>query len=352
VNVHYFPSFHGDFRLLDTSESTYRDRAEGSVLEVVSPTFGEREKLNAFLAIARKKRWTSVRKLGDEEKQEILLSVSVDAAGKVLLPLLKPADRTITAIRSEDGKLSVHDTAEFLAEPAETAPTSGDVVNNADVPGLDKPRKKGGKKKVSLARPTPSCPQCVPGAINRASEVLLSFLTPEEHDTWARRRFVIVEGGLTGHRYVVAHRHSETAQRLGRICFDIDDGVVVHFHDNSVPPEEEVLAAALILQHREPWLRNEATMLGVVYSDLYAERMVDGTTVVRLPDGGEVDVQAAVEIGNAQLIFKNPFGGGMDGVWDAKVTQALGTAFSLFNEVGKIEEEMAALRRRSGDEPR
>ena len=36
---------------------------------------------------------------------------------------------------------------------------------------------------------------------------------------------------------------------------------MLHFHDNSVPPEEEVLAAKLILEHREPWLRNEATCL-------------------------------------------------------------------------------------------
>ena len=28
-----------------------------------------------------------------------------------------------------------------------------------------------------------------------------------------------------------------------------------------MPPEEEVLAAKLILEHREPWLRNEATCL-------------------------------------------------------------------------------------------
>lgn len=329
----YYPSYRGDFRLLDASESTYRDHVEGAVLEVVSPTEVERTRLDAFLKVAFEKKWTAVRKLGTDERQDILLSVGVDEAGKTLLPLLRPADRTITAIRSDSGKLAVHDTAELLSEPA----AEGEVVENSSVPGLAKPPKKPKKgdvklakddKAVSVRRPTPSCPQCAPGAINRASEVLLSFLGPEEHDTWARRRLVIVEGGFTGHRYVLAHRHSEVAQKLGRICFDIDDGCIVHFHDNSVPPEEEVLAAKLVLEHREPWLRNEATMLGMVWSDLHAERFEEGT--LRLPDGTETSIPSYVNVSQAQMIFKNPFGGFLDGVWDAQVTQGLGTAFRMF----------------------
>ena len=46
-----------------------------------------------------------------------------------------------------------------------------------------------------------------------------------------------------------------------KICYDIDDRCVLHFHDWTVPPEEEVLATKLILEHREAWLRNEATVL-------------------------------------------------------------------------------------------
>jgi hypothetical protein len=87
-------------------------------------------------------------------------------------------------------------------------------------------------------------------------------LNEEEHETWARERAIVVTGGLTGHRYVLAHRQSPIAAFNSRMCFDLDDGQIMHFHDNSVPPEEEVLAAKLILEHREPWLRNEATLLG------------------------------------------------------------------------------------------
>ena len=63
--------------------------------------------------------------------------------------------------------------------------------------------------------------------------------------------------------------------------------------------EEEVLAAKLILEHREPWLRNEATMLSC---------------------------------NSSVLVFKNPFGDVNDGVPDANFTSRLGV--SLLRELG------------------
>ncbi len=78
------------------------------------------------------------------------------------------------------------------------------------------------------------------------------------------------------------------------MCFDLDDRFVVHFHDWRVPPEEEVLAAKLILEHREDWLRNEATCL--------------------LLQGSE----------RAKMVFKNPFGDGLDGTADASFSYKFG----------------------------
>lgn len=116
------------------------------------------------------------------------------------------------------------------------------------------------KAAATVKRPTPCCPRCIHGSVGPAREVLLAFLDEHEHETWAQDRTLVVEGGLSGHRYLLAHRHTPTARRIGRVCFDLDDEAVVHFHDWTVPPEEEILAAKLILEHREPWLRNEATM--------------------------------------------------------------------------------------------
>jgi hypothetical protein len=169
------------------------------------------------LVEAHKRKWTAVHKLAaTDERQELLLTASVAEAGKVLVGMLKPSDRTITAVRSENDQLVVYDTA---------ALASAQIEVTDDETAESKP-KKGRKKKdaaaVSVARPTPSCPQCVPGSIDRAREVLETFLTHEEHAMWAAERHIIVRGQLTGHRYVLAHRHSALACKIGRICYDLD----------------------------------------------------------------------------------------------------------------------------------
>lgn len=298
MSVWYFPSWTGDFRFISVENSGYRDRADSNacVLEIVDPTPDERETLNAFMEKARKERWTTFTKIGDESRQEILLDASLAEAGKLFLTLGKPAERTITAVRSEGGKIVVHETAELLAKPE-----------------VEEEIKKPKTKAASMTRPTPSCPRCVPGAVSRASEVLLSFLSPEQHETWARERYIVAIGGITGFRYIIAHRHSPMAEMIGRICYDVDCQRVVHFHDNTVPPEEEVLAAKLILEHREPWLRNEATMLaldgGLLMSGIFAPSFQDAERV--------------------QMVFKNPFGGIDDGIPDAEFTQSFGMILGL-----------------------
>jgi len=290
----FFPQYNGDFRIISVDNSHYREQADDSacVLEIVDPTAHEALLLENFLADARKKKWTPVSKIVLDEvdgkrRQEILLSTSIASAGKLLYTRIRPADRTITAVTSTGGEVRVYETAD-LAQIDEAL--SPDAIIPAKDEEPEAPKEEPAA--VSVKRPTPSCPQCIPGATSRASEVLQAFLTPLEHELWAQERFIIVEGGLSGHRYMLAHRHSRYAQKVGRICFDLDDDTVVHFHDNSVPPEEEVLAAKLILQHREPWLRNEATLFH----------------------------------GRATHVYKNPFGGVSDGVEEAGQTLGIGLA--------------------------
>ena len=144
---------------------------------------------------------------------------------------------------------------------------------------------------ATVQRPTPCCPRCIPGAVEPATEVLLSFLSDEQHESWSKDRCLIAVGGFTGVRYLLAHRHTARAQKIGRVCYSLDDEAVVHFHQTEVPPEEEILAALLILEQREHWLRNEATLFDFN------------------PDLGR---------------FKNPFGDGGDGTWDAAVMDGFG----------------------------
>jgi len=270
----FFPAWHGDFRL-----EPHGDKA--CQLLITKPTAGEVKLLRNFLADARKKKWTNedIALMEAIDERRIVLDAPVDKVGLVLVKATKPTDRTLTAVSFHDGKLEVAETG---------------VLTTL----VEKAVAEGGKAAVSVARPTPSCPACEPGAVGPASEVLLSFLTPQQHEDWATNRALIVQGNCSGHRYLLAHRNSDTARRIGRICYDLDDQLVLHFHDLTVPAEEEVLAAMLILGHREPWLRNEATVQWY------------------FPDGKWADL--------GYMRYKNPFGDHRDGVVDAALTTSFG----------------------------
>jgi hypothetical protein len=277
VRAWYVPSWNGDFRLIAG------DEPNTSKLLIMQPTPHELQLLNGFLSKAHKKKWTSELLTDDDanDTRTIILKAPIVKTGPLLVRATKPADRTLTAVSFKDGRLEVAETGmlETLVAKAARDPEA---------------------KAVSVARPTPCCPKCEVGAIAPARDVLLSFLSEEEHADWAEHRAIMVRGGLSGHRYLLAHRHSPTAVRLGKICYDLDDHFVLHFHASDTTPEEEVLAAKLILEHREPWLRNEATCL------------------LQTKDGKWHDL--------GFMRYKNPFGDASDGRVDAAITATFGIA--------------------------
>lgn len=273
----YLPSWNGDMRLVEGPD--------GSRLTLIDPTPQELVVVGKFLRAASGKGWWDgeVPEKGKPyagKPKDIPIKAPIAKASKILIGIARPKDRTLTAVKFSSGKMEVVEGA--TSKSLEEIEKSLEKAKAEEKPGSE-------AKAASVKRPTPCCPQCQPGAIGPASEVLLSFLSPDQHDSWAGERAILVQGHLSGHRYVIAHRNSILAQKVGRICFDIDDQKVVHFHDWSVPPEEEVLAAKLILEHAEPWLRNEATVFG-----------------------GGSDV------------YKNPFGDIMDGTESAGFAQGIG----------------------------
>lgn len=299
----YLPSWSGDFRL--------EGGEQGSVLKLTNPTPGERRVIGDFLRFAGKRGWADegIVPSGkgapyEASSDQIEIRAPLAKAGRPLIKLMRPVDRTLTAIMFSDGKLSIVEgaTSKSLASIEEQTALA---VQKEQEPA--KTEKKKEAKAASVRRPTPSCPNCLPGAVEPASEVLLDFLTPEQHEDWSRRRAIVVEGELSGHRYLLAHRGTRLAARMGRMCYDLDDGEIIHFHDWGVPPEEEVLAAKLVLEHREPWLRNEATCLG-------------GS-------------------GRHREVFKNPFGDGMDGTESAGIAQ--GFARALLGSMSATERRKA-----------
>jgi hypothetical protein len=277
----FLPSWNGDFRLEQSGVG------EGSVLILHNPTPHELVVVGDFLRGAKKKGWWSGETISKGSPYRgalttIPIEAPIEKASRMLIRVARPQAQTLTAVKFSGGQMEVIEgaTSEALTKAEAAIKKAVDTETPASTAVA-----------ASVKRPTPSCPDCQLGSIAPASEVLLSFLNEEEHKTWRSDRAIIVEGGLSGHRYLIAHRNSPLAVDNTRICSDLDDNLVVHFHDWGVPPEEEVLAAKLILEHCEPWLRNEATCY-------------------HHP---------------SKAMFKNPFGDVLDGTESAAFAQGVGS---------------------------
>jgi hypothetical protein len=271
VKVWYIPTWNGDVRI----EPAADDPKNKCTLAVFHPTADEREALTAISTLLVERKWLAEPVAAEIVDQRFTIDAPMEDVGPLVAAALRKGPAVISALHLRGGRVEV-------VEHSGVTPATEEE--------LKKLAKKPAKAAATVRRPTPSCPECFVEGIPPATEALLAFLTPEQHATWADERYLICRGGLTGHRYILAHRSSEIATKNGRICFDADDRDILHFHDQAVPPEEEILASMLILQHREPWLRNEATCLGLRF----------------------------------HRVFKNPFGDHMDGVLDASLTKMVG----------------------------
>jgi hypothetical protein len=307
----YFPTHNGDCRLVPHEDDPYNK----CLLTIKRPTPDERRMLlllekefqtRGWLTEADRKALTAP--VSWWRTGNVVIQAPIEKVGPVVASIVKGGRNVLTVVRSRKGWIEVCETSASLLDmkllksqseesTPETTKTEADEPKAAE-PQKDTPaeEKKADKPDEAVAasvrRPTPSCPDCYVDAVEPATEVLLAFLDEDQHRTWASSRYVVVRGQLTGHRYLIAHRNSPIAAQNRRIAYDLDDDATMHFHDWSVPPEEEVLSAMLVLGHREPWLRNEATCLGAHFRD----------------------------------VFKNPFGNGMDGIPDSQLTQRIGHA--------------------------
>jgi hypothetical protein len=282
MKVWYMPSWNGDLRLEPLSSDPKR-----TALSIIDPTDAEKIALGAIGATLLDKGWLkepildllSGESYRESQKVEVVLDGPLEEVGPVVIAALKPGPAVLTAVILRGGKVEIVEHRD--PGKAGIKETSKELAAVAKQPA---------EAAATVKRPTPCCPDCYVDAIKPATQTLLAFLSPEQHETWSRERYIVCRGGLSGHRYILAHRSSPMAARNTRICFDADDRSILHFHDQTVPPEEEVLSAMLILQHREDWLRNEATCLG----------------------------------GGLRRVFKNPFGDIMDGVADSNLTRTIG----------------------------
>ena len=330
IGAWYVPAWEGDFRL--EPDPGAPDRR--TLLTIKRPTAEERRQLRLLRDAFHKKEWVDSSGAARMQAPSILMRDRVviraplSEVGPVVASLLKPGPNVLTAVKFKDGHIEVCETSRPVdsssvsnggpyrsteieggkksdaPKTASAAPSKAEPKTPASEPTDESKalaKKENAEAAVTVKRPTPCCPNCYvdEAEMNRpATEVLLAFLDERQHATWAKHRYIVVRGGITGHRYLLAHRNSPIAAKHTKICFDLDSNSILHFHDWLVPASEEVLAAMLILRFREPWLRNEATAFADSSEGHFIRRHV----------------------------FKNPFGGGMDGVADSSWTYRVGSA--------------------------
>jgi hypothetical protein len=310
VKAWYCPSWNGDWRL--DADGELRTR-----LSIVKPTPAELKQLASLAKPLDGKGWISqddvtrlrTGKLVTWGKGHVTIKAPLSEVGPLVTSIVQPGPAVLTAVRFRDGQIEVTETSQpkapepgyrdSAAPPPALPPAPESEPTKAAIELAKKPE---AEKAATVKRPTPCCPPCYVDAVGPATDVLLSFLDEEQHECWRDHRYLVARGGLSGHRYLIAHRNTPMAARNIHIAYDLDDMAMMHFHDWTVPPEEEVLAAMLILRYREPWLRNEATALGV---------RADG---------------------RPRLKYKNPFGDGNDGVVDSVWTHRVGDEVAGFLE--------------------
>lgn len=270
--IWYHPARCGDFSLESDGDAK-------SNLLVRDATPAEHRRLALFVAEAVTRGWTEPITIPEAGEATFPLSASIRDAGPVLSGMMAPSGGALTAVRSAAGVLTVDVDPGIALATAEAKAQAGPPASEGVPPGPDADTdvkagdKKGKKAKAdpkadkpskaaTVKRPTPCCPYNITGPEHRASEVLRAFCTQEQWESWEAEGWLVCVGEITRHRYLLMHRRSPMSARNGKIGRDLDDDVLMHFHDWSVPPAEEVLAAKLILEHKEPWLRNRSTCFG------------------------------------------------------------------------------------------
>lgn len=288
----FIPTWNGDMRLAPSPADSSK-----TLMTVEKPTVDEQSVINAIASALFDKGWFDKDQIDFQHglslvKWDCEINAPLEKVSPVVASIMRPGPAVLSAILLADGKIVT-----CTGTEAELAKTVADVADQAKADPKKEP-----KAAATVRRPTPCCPLCFASedATKPATEVLLSFLSEAQHETWARKRAIVVTGNLSGHRYILSHRNAEIAVRCGRICYDLDSETVLHFHAWDVPAEEEVLAAMLILEHEEPWLRNEATLF---HRD-------------------------------ASEYFKNPFGDITDGAGDSGFTMGVGLGLQALLGIG------------------
>lgn len=242
VPVWFIPSFFGDVRLRRTDTGCEIHAAELNEVE--------RAGLRSFQVKAANLGWLP-KKIGDLGLNgKYAVNASIDDVSRVLARHLKTHRKLVDLVIFEDG--TVKDVTKTVDGGEEIA---DEPYRTASPP----------KAAATVAKPTQGCP--APDfdiADVRATEVLLTFLDPQQAADWSKHQSFITKGA-SGLRYAITSRHAAKKLKgttfqpgFERTFYCLDDRQAFCVHDWVVPPAEEVLTMHLMAQtpHGERYLRH------------------------------------------------------------------------------------------------
>lgn len=264
IQTWFVPTSYGDIRLKAKSKNLTQ-------VEICKLTRSELRAVQALkdhslspglfkTAWATNEEWMAIVgafEIGQSELHTIDLRAPIARVERVLTKELRRDRRVVTIASCKPG--------EYVELRAEIPPelTHGTSPHREPASGPEdepKPAKKAEKAvAVTTQVPIVGCPP--PNFENarvRASEVLRSFLLPEQiRDFETRQQFVTV-GGMTGHRYAITSRHCRSLLgQYQRTVYDLDEGRPLCVHDWEIPAPEEMLTLHLLLSlpQYEPYMR-------------------------------------------------------------------------------------------------
>ena len=238
----FLPNNSGDFRLKRNGDDNTT-----CLLTTVDPTDKDRSRLRPFLVEARARGWLALEagiNIDSKGTSELVIHVPLMEAGILLSQQVFPEDEAWTAVRWADGHVDLADEAtNALSKRLE-----GRELSFKDGVGT------WAEPVAAVTTPVPKrgCPEPEPCA-HRPYQVLAAFSTQTQINTFRRYGYLDARGSRTQARYRIFHR--DAAARLGLRSTIINDaGELVCAWQRDVPPEEEVLALKLAVEHREGFL--------------------------------------------------------------------------------------------------
>lgn len=252
----FIPSWYGDIRLqvIDDAHTrvtvTKLSQAELGALHALK----KRSLQGGFIRKkwATEEAWTSMPseafEAGRTTTHHVNLKTPITKIESFLTRQLRGASDTVSVIITDKGSLY-----EIKAEDRVVDTNVLPFRRAAEGAEEEKEPVEQPKAAVTVRKPAIGCPAPnFEDTIIRATEVLKTFLTPEQVEDYERHQKFVTIGGASGRRYLLTSRHApSTSGTSFRTVHDVDLDRDLCVHDWGIPAPEELLTMHLMLSMPE-----------------------------------------------------------------------------------------------------